>query len=196
MSQTAREPRVTYAEYLALEMASAEKHELWDGEVFAMSGGTFAHSLIAANLIRHLGNRLEGGPCRVFTSDTRIRPQGSGNAAYPDVAVICGEPTSHDEDDLAATNPTVVIEVLSESTERFDRGDKFAYYRQIDSLRSYVLVSQQRKRVEVYDRDSENGSWVLRVADDGEFHIGGIDVRLEVEDVYKGLGDLLRSPAV
>ncbi len=134
MSQVACKPPIGYAEYLVFEESSETKHEFWNGEIFAMSGGSFAHALIAGNIARHSGIQLAKKPCRVYPSDTRIRPEHTDNAAYPDVSVFCGAPLAHPNDKNAATNPKVIVEVLSDSTERFDRGDS-----SVTTAKSYLL---------------------------------------------------------
>jgi Uma2 family endonuclease len=186
MSQLGAVPAMTYAEYLGAEDSSDQRHEFWNGEMFSMSGGSFAHSQIAANLIYALMRRLDGSPCRVYTSDTRVRAEGSTNAAYPDVVIICGAPAAHSNDKNAATNPRVVAEILSNSSEMFDRGDKFAYYRQFPSLQTYVLVSQHRKRIEVFERGSNDDLWILRITEQGQFRIGN-DLAVAMDDVYKNV---------
>jgi Uma2 family endonuclease len=178
---------MSYGEYLAFDESSAEKHEFWNGEIFAMSGGSLAHARIAANLIYRVSAQLEGTPCSVYTSDARIRAEASKNAAYPDVSVICGTPETHEGDPHTAKNPKVLIEVLSDSTEAFDRGAKFADYRQIASLRSYLLVSQRDQRIEIYERNSPAEAWVFRVVEDGSFVIESVGALLRVSDVYRGV---------
>jgi Uma2 family endonuclease len=112
------------------------------------------------------------------------------NAVYPDLSVICNGPQAHPEDGLAATNPEVIIEILSDSTEAFDRGDKFAYYMQFTFVETHILVAQARKRIEVYERDALDGSWVLRVATEGQFAIRSLNGQFAVDDVYDGIAAL------
>jgi Uma2 family endonuclease len=181
---------MTYEAYLAFDDASTEKHEFWEGQVFAMAGGTLAHARIAANLIRHLGNQLDGTPCAVFTADARIRAEGTKNAAYPDVSIICGPPERQEQDPNTATNPKVLIEVLSNSTEAFDRGKKFAYYRKMQSLRTYVLVSQQERRVEVYERTDTGALWTFRAFETGDALFASVSARIAIDDIYKGVAEL------
>ena len=175
---------MTYAEYLELERSSEIKHEYLRGEVFAMAGGTPEHARLAANVIRELGASLRGRPCAVFTSDARVRIEATDRATYPDVTVVCGrlEHTSDDSD--AIPNPVVIIEVLSDATEADDRGEKFAHYRRLASLREYVLVSQRARRLEVYRRRDER--WVLDEAGSGQtLRLESIDVALSVDEVYR-----------
>ncbi len=181
---------MSYETYLAFDDASEQKYELWNGEVFAMSGGTLAHARIAANLIRHLGNQLDGTLCTVFTSDARIRAEGSQSAAYPDISVICGRPESSKSDPDTATNPKALIEVLSDSNEAFDRGDKFAYYRQIRALRCYAMVSQRERRVEVFERSDEGSTWTFRAFHEGDVLFSAIESKIALVDIYNGTEDL------
>ncbi len=119
------------------------KHEYAEGDVFAMSGGTLEHSLVAANFVRELGNGLAGRDCRVLTSDMRVGIEAGRRYVYPDASVVCGPPVFEDDQRDTLVNPTIVVEVLSDSTEAYDRGDKFAQYRRVAALREYVLASQK-----------------------------------------------------
>src|SRR5580704_2259236 len=139
---------VTASEYLAAERKSETKHELVNGEVLAMSGASPAHNLIAANLTRRLGELLDRRPCVVLTSDQRIHVPATGLFAYPDLTVVCGRAELHPEDDHTIVNPRVIVEVLSDSTEAYDRGAKFKHYQSIATLEEYVLVASSERRVE------------------------------------------------
>ena len=162
------------------------------GRIYAMAGGTIAHGQLSAQMIMELGRLAAACGCRVHTTDVKIRVRATGLATYPDASVICG-PTERDPDDRnAAVNPAVLVEVLSDGTEAYDRGDKFAHYRQIPSLRDVVLVSQHEARVEVYSRD-ERGRWVLSTANAGErFSLTAMDGAIEVDRVY---ADVELAPA-
>ncbi len=155
----------TPAEYLAMEEVAEYKSEYYNGEIFAMSGGTPDHSSIAVNFVIELGPRLSAKPCRVFNRDVRLYIEQSGLHTYPDVMVICGKiefaPKRKDE----VTNPILIVEVLSESTREYDRGAKFNFYKQIPSLREYVLVESEQERVECYRRTQDN-QWVFEMHDD------------------------------
>ena len=156
--------RITLDDYFRLEEESVEKHEFRNGEVVAMAGGTEFHSLISANFIRELGNGLKGTPCRTYESNLRVKIQGTPLYTYPDIFAICGA-TRYDPNDqkrATVTNPKLVVEVISESTEKYDRGEKFKRYLRCDSLHEYVLVSQDSPRVESYLR-REDGSWLFRI---------------------------------
>ena len=175
---------MTYAEYLEFERASELKHEYLRGEVFAMAGGTPEHARLAANVIGELRNALRGRPCSVFTSDARVRIAVTDRATYPDVTVVCGRLEHAPDDPDAIINPIVVVEVLSDTTEAEDRGEKFAHYRRLASLREYVLVSQRARRLEVYRRRDDR--WLLDEAGAGEtLRMESIDAALSVDEVYR-----------
>jgi Uma2 family endonuclease len=181
---------MTYAEYLAAERTAEVRHEYLRGEVLAMAGGTPEHARIAANVIAALTTSLRGKPCAVFTSDLRIRIENTDRSTYPDVSVVCGKREAARDDEDALTNPTVVVEVLSDTTEADDRGEKFAHYRRIPSLRAYVLVSQRTPRIEVYRREGDE--WILSEATSGQVaRLVSIGVELSVDDVYR---DPLATP--
>lgn len=148
----------TPEEYLALEREAETKSEYFQGEIFAMPGAGLRHNLIIANLIYRVRLKLEGKPCYVFPSDIRVKVQKNGLYTYPDVTVTCAEPKLEDDRKDTLLNPTVIIEVLSESTEKYDRGKKFRLYRDLESLQEYVLVSQEQQRVEKFFRDP-SGFW-------------------------------------
>lgn len=158
---------MTYAEYLAFEEASDERHEYVRGEAYVMAGGTPEHSLLAAEVTRLLGNALADKPCNVYSGDLRVRIDGEEGGVYPDVQVVCGPLRRSASDRLASVNPSLIVEVLSERTEAWDRGGKFELYEQLDSLRHYVLVSQGKPRIEHFARN-DDGSWTRRVAGPGE----------------------------
>lgn len=149
----------TAEEYLAFERTSEERHELLDGQIYAMVGASFRHILIVTNLVRELSSKLENRPCFVASNDLRIRVESHDLYTYPDVAVVCGEPSFSDDRLDMIDNPTVIVEVLSDSTERYDRGEKFARYRSLPSLQEYVLVAQERVAVEHYARQPD-GHWL------------------------------------
>jgi Uma2 family endonuclease len=138
--------RYTYAEYLGFETSSNVKHEFLDGQIYAMAGGTPEHAALAAAVITLLGPQLRGGECRPYNSDLRVRTP-TGLTTYPDVTVICGPRTIDALDPLAVTNPALIVEVLSRSTEEYDSGDKFEHYKTFPSLREYVLVSHRERSV-------------------------------------------------
>src|SRR5258706_74335 len=134
--------RLTEAEYLGIERAAESKSEFFDGKMFAMAGGSAQHSLIATNLAREFGNRLKGGQCLVYNADLRIKVKPTGLCTYPDLSIICGPLQFAEGTDDTVLNPTLLLEVLSASTEAYDRGKKFEHYRQISTMQEYLLVSQ------------------------------------------------------
>jgi Uma2 family endonuclease len=177
----------TPQEYLAMERASATKHELANGAIVARSGGTFEHSAIAANLVGELGAVLVGQGCQALTSDMRIKIHATDRYVYPDGAVVCGGPEFEDETRDILLNPRVIIEVLSDSTEAYDRGDKFDQYRAIPSFQEYVLASQKAPRIEVFTRQAEGG-WLLHIHGPGErVELASLGCVVEVDRVYGGV---------
>ena len=149
---------VSPVEYLAFERQATERHELHRGQIVAMSGASREHNLICANMLRRLANQLDGKPCEAYVNDMRVAAPIGNNYYYPDIAVVCGEPELEDRHGDTLRNPTLVIEVLSPSTESVDRGKKSQAYRAISSLQQYVIVSQDSPHVEVFTRTSDT-SW-------------------------------------
>jgi Uma2 family endonuclease len=182
MSVPLHQSNFTYADYLALEESSNVKHEFLSGQIYAMAGGTPEHAALAAAAIGLLFAQLRGGKCRAYDADLRVRTP-SGLATYPDVTVICG-PSERDADDpQAVINPTLIIEVLSRSTEEYDTGDKFEHYKTLSSLRQYVLVSHRERSVEVWTR-GEDARWRAAVASEGETAELLIGARLDVRELF------------
>src|SRR5438105_5074535 len=177
---------VTIEEYFELEASAEYKSEYFDGEVFAMAGRTAEHNLIAANLIRELGNQLEEKPCRVYTSDQRVKIPDTGLYTYPDVTVVCGEPQFDDPGRRTLLNPTLILEVLSETTEAYDRGDKFAHYRRLASLREYVLVASDRRSIERFTRHENGAEWVLTecTVAAGSLELRSVGCALSLDHLY------------
>jgi Uma2 family endonuclease len=187
MEATAIKRRVTMEEYLAFEREAEEKHILWDGEIFAMwamAGASPTHNTIATNVLGSLYNALRGGPCRAFNSDQKVWIPRKGGIVYPDAAVICGRLSLREGTTDTATNPSLVVEVLSPGTESFDRAEKFAGYRSVETLRHYVMVSSQEVLVEQYTRMGD-GTWTLRVLGAGDtLTFAGPDLTVAVDDLY------------
>jgi Uma2 family endonuclease len=154
---------MTAEEYLAADRVAGVKSEYLNGEVFAMSGASERHNLIVTNVVRELSTQLKEKPCKVYPSDMRVRVPESNLYAYPDITVVCGQSEFDDENRDILLNPTVIIEVLSKTTEAYDRGEKFAHYRRLQSLKEYVLIAQDRVLLERYARQSE-GEWLLSEA--------------------------------
>lgn len=174
----------TFAEYLALEKFSNVKHEFLDGDIYAMTGGTLKHAKLAVSVSSALHLQLRGSDCQVFSSDLRVRVLATGLAAYPDVTVVCGEPELDPDDEDTVTNARVVVEVLSDSTERFDRGLKMKHYRQIPKLGAVVLVWKREQRIEVWERQSDD-AWIATASGARETAaITAIGCTLAVDDVY------------
>ncbi len=177
--------RMTYAEYVAAELESSVRHEFIRGEVFAMAGGTPEHSALGAAIIFTLTAALRGKPCRVYSSDLRIRIPNTDMTTYPDASVVCGKLETAPDDPNAVLNPTLLVEVLSESTEAYDRGAKASHYRRIASLKEYVFVAQDEPRLEVYRRN-ERGGWELFEARSGaSLELQSVGVTLDVAAVYE-----------
>ena len=176
-------PRMSYAEYLAFEEAAETKHDLVDGVVYAMAGGTIEHSRLANLVGAELTIALRGRSCTVYQADARVRVESTNRATYADVTVVCGPVETASDDAQAIANPVVIVEVLSPTTERSDRGEKLAHYRRLDSLREYVLVSQEEPRVEVFRRT--DAGWLLREHGPGErVELPSLDVALDVDALY------------
>jgi Uma2 family endonuclease len=176
--------RLTWQEYLAFERASETKHEFFDGEVFAMSGGTFSHAAIIGNITWSLKNALRDRKCAVLPNDMRVLTP-SGLSTYPDVVVTCG-PEFDDEQKDTLVNPITIFGVLSRTTEGYNRGRKFVNYRTIESLKDYVLVSQHQPLVEHFAREEGTGRWVLTTYDTLEavVDISSLGIRLPMIEIY------------
>lgn len=179
--------RYTWHEYLVLERTSNTRHEYFDGEIFGMAGGTPEHSALAVRVASHLDAQLEGRPCRVYNSDLRVRVQATGLGTYPDVSVVCGELERDPEDASTVLNPSVIIEVLSDSTEAYDRTDKFANYRRMPSLREYVLVSHRETLIEVFRRTQDEEWERTEARKGGVALLEAVQCRLDVDRVYRGI---------
>jgi Uma2 family endonuclease len=182
--------RFTIEDYLRLEASAKERHEYRNGRIIDMAGGSPEHSLIIANIIRELGNGLKGKPCRVYDSNLRVRIPRTPLYTYPDVSVICGE-TEYDPQDTGrttATNPRVIVEVLSSSTEADDRGEKFRRYLSLDSLQEYVIVSQALPWVETFTRQGD-GTWRFATASGphGRVKLDTIEAEVPLSEIYAGI---------
>lgn len=175
---------LAYADYLAAEAASESKHEYVNGEAYAMAGGTLEHGALTAALTRLIGTALEKKPCRTFSSDVRVRVESTGASFYPDLSVVCGKVLTPADDENALANPLVIVEVLSERTEAYDRGAKAGHYRRLSSLREYVLVSQVEQRIEV-QRLNARGTWELHFFAAGEqVALESLGISFSVDAVY------------
>lgn len=186
MTELARQHH-SFAEYLSLEAISQVKHEYLDGHVWAMAGGSPEHAAICVNVAVLLSMALRDRPCRVYNSDLRVRVRASGLATYPDLSVICGA-LQTDPDDRGgntAINPTLLVEVLSPSTQSYDRGEKLAHYKRIDSVREILLIAQDERKLELWCR-SDSG-WVVEVTagTQEQLRLTSVDCTLELAEVYR-----------
>ena len=177
---------ITAADYLALERQAETKSEYLNGHIYAMSGASRSHNRITFNLARRIGNQLAGSRCEGYVNDMRVKVSPTGLYTYPDVIVVCGEPRFEDADVDTLLNPKIIIEVLSDTTEAYDRGDKFAHYRALESLTDYLLVAQNEPRIEHFARQTDR-SWRYSVADGLEavIEIATIDCVLQLAEVYE-----------
>jgi len=185
MTQLARSV-FTFAAYVHLEEGSPIKHEFLDGVVYAMAGGSPEHAAVAGNLIRLLGVALEGKRCQVFTSDLRIRVRSTGLGTYPDTSVICERVDVDPEDPKGHTalNPTLLVEVLSPSTEDYDRGEKLSHYKRIESLREVMLVAHDEHRVDLWRRTGDH--WTqLTFRGEESVQLESVDCALVLRDIYR-----------
>lgn len=176
---------LTPEEYLAIERKAEYKSEYFNGEMFAMAGASAQHVLIVTNVAAELRGQLRRKPCTVYSTDLRVRVSPTGLYTYPDVVVICGQPQFADEDRDMVLNPTLIVEVLSESTKDYDRGGKFEHYRSLSSFGEYVLIAQDRCHVEHFIRQSDN-RWLLSETNKIEdtIHLSSIDCTLALTEVY------------
>ena len=177
--------RYTFEDYLAAEREAEVRHEYADGQVFDMVGATENHNIVVANLTTLLTTQLKGRPCLVYANDMKVRIDALDACKYPDVTALCGEREFFDDSRDVLLNPSLIIEVLSESTEAYDRGQKFALYRRLRSLEEYVLVSQDRFLVELYTRQADD-RWLLTEynGNDEEIVLSSIDCALLLRDIY------------
>lgn len=177
--------KLTSQEYLAIERAADFKSEFFDGEMFAMAGTSKEHSRITVNLTIQFGNALKGRFCEPFSSDLRVKVSANGLYTYPDLTIVCGPVDVEDEQADVLLNPTLIIEVLSPGTERYDRGKKFDLYRELESLQEYVLVSQDQYRVEQFLRGN-GGDWGYRVAfkEDDIVEFPSVGCSIPLKDIY------------
>lgn len=183
--------RLTPDEYLAIERAADRKSEYWNGEMFALAGASERHGAIVANLVGELRAAVKGHPCKVYANDLRLQVAPTGLYTYPDVLVICGPPEFSDDAKDMIRNPKLIVEVLSPSTEDYDRGRKFAHYRTLPSLMEYLVVAQNRPAVEMFTREQESPErpeprWVLTETSglEGVVHLVSIEADLALREVY------------
>ena len=193
MENTVNEPALKYnyispEEYLAEERVALDKHEYYQGEVFAMSGASLKHNVIFSNLFGELAYKLKGKGCRPYGSDLRIHIPKNTLYTYPDISIICGEADLTDKEFDTATNPSVIIELLSKSTRNYDKGEKFTLYRDIDTLKEYLLVDTEKIYVEKHIRNAD-GSWQLtdyRLLENF-FTIDSVQLTILLKDMYESI---------
>ena len=186
MSHVPRHHSYTYAEYVAIENESGIKHEFLDGEIYVMAGGSDEHAALAMKIGAALSNAIGDQPCRAYNSDLRIRVETVRLTTYPDASVICGPVRRYKQGpETTALNPTIVVEVTSRSSERYDIGEKFEYYKTIPTLREYVIVSHRERRITVHTREGGD-TWSTRVAiTGGSVEIPSLNAHLSIDEIYR-----------
>ncbi len=179
---------ISAAEYLAVERNAFEKHEYYQGEVFAMSGASIKHNMIFSHVFGELASKLKGKNCMPFGSDLRIHIPKNTLYTYPDISIVCGETKCTDDFFDTAVNPSVIIELLSKTTRSYDKGKKFSLYRDIDSLLEYILIDTERIHVEKHIRNNDN-SWQLTEFKSLEdsFLINTVNLSISLKDIYEGI---------
>ena len=195
METELREPAVAYGkqkftiqEYLEIEETALEKHEYYKGEIFAMSGSKVPHNAIAGNLYANLHSKLRGKKCKPYNSDQRIHIKANSLFTYPDISIFCGEIITLNNDNWNVLNPTVIIEVLSPSTKNYDRGEKFKLYRDIPTLKEYILVDSESIHIEIF-RLNENNHWELEEYNqtDESLKVKAVNENILISEVYEGV---------
>lgn len=179
--------KYTLDDYIALEKSTSEKFEYWDGNVWSMSGASLPHNLVQINLIASLRTKLRGKGCSIFPSDMRVKVPAYYPYRYPDLSGLCGEAKTEMFKGIEIlTNPQLIVEILSDSTEAFDRGDKFTYYKSIESFSEYLLIAQHRPHVTQYIRQSDN-SWSYREVNElsEKIYIASLDCELKLAELYQ-----------
>ncbi len=179
--------KYTIAEYLEMEEAAIEKHEYYQGEIFAMSGPKVPHNIISGNTFGSLMYKLRGKSCRPFNSDQRIHIEKNTLFTYPDISIICGDIITLNNDDWNVLNPAVIIEVLSPATKNYDRGEKFKLYRDIATLKEYILIDSESISIEAF-YINEHGNWELKEykSIDETLYLQSIQISLELKEIYEG----------
>ena len=177
---------LTAQDYLVWERQQETRHEYFDGQIFAMTGASRAHNVLCANVLASLHGQLRGKPCEIYANDMRVKVSETGMYTYPDVVVACGEPRFEDQAVDTLLNPVLIIEVLSDSTERYDRGAKFAHYRSLPSLQEYLLISQTECRAEQYNRQPGNHWLLMEYQDLGDcIKLNSLASLLRLSEMYE-----------
>jgi Uma2 family endonuclease len=181
-------PLLTAAEYLAIERAAGSRSEFHDGVMYAMAGGTHRHSRLKSSCMVALGLRLRGKKCQPTDSDMRVLVPATGLYTYPDLSVVCGPPEFEDEQQDCIINPTLIVEVLSPSTEPYDRGKKFWNYRHLPTLTDYVLISAEEILIEHFTRQS-SGQWLLTTMEGPEaiWRIDSLGLEIPLSEIFADL---------
>jgi len=181
--------QITPEEYLEIERAAEFRSEYYDGVMYAMAGTSFAHGTIIWNLGLELGSSLRNSPCRGMSNELRVRVPPERLYLYPDIVIVCGERRFADDQADTLLNPTLIIEVLSKSTEAFDRGEKFTMYRRLASLQEYVLVSQNKAQVEVYRRQPGADQWLFseKAGLDASVRFESISCEILLAEIYRDI---------
>ena len=182
----------TVNEYLEMESQADERHEYYKGEIFAMAGARIQHDLVVGNIFYALKLKLKGSPCRPHTSDVRIYIKADSLFTYPDISVICGEPISLNDDNMNVINPVIIFEVLSPGTQNYDRNQKFEFYKNIPTLREYILVDPDTISIEAHYLTKES-NWQLKVYNsiDDVLRLYSVLASVELKDIYEGTKILL-----
>lgn len=187
MSAIPKKEYISEEEYLEFERTASERHEYFNGEIFDMAGASEEHVNISSNINASLHFQLKKRPCKSYQSDLRVYLPKTGLYTYPDILVVCGKPEFLPDAHLdTLVNPVLIIEVLSPSTADYDKGAKFDHYRTIESLREYILIWQDKKRIARYTK-RDDGSWVLNdfIGEEAEIELTSIECRLTMEDIYE-----------
>ena len=181
--------KISIEEYIAIEKANDTKYEYHDGSIYAMAGGTLNHALICGNIFGEIRTslRAKGKKCTTINSEAKLRIEVKNSYVYPDAMVVCGDIETSDRKPDAVTNPTVIIEVLSKSTAAYDRGDKFYLYRQIESLREYILVEQEKAEIEVYTKKGDLWQITRYTGMDTKLFLSSIDVTINLSEIYENV---------
>lgn len=184
---TVPQRRYTPAEYLALERKSEERHEYFRGEVFAMAGGTVRHALICDNLLERTRSRIRGSPCSSFSASMRIKIQATGLYTYPDLSIVCGNWEFEDEQRDTLLNPRAIVEVLSPSTESYDRGKKFSQYREIPSLAEHILVAQDEPQIERFVKQEFGWQFIALSGIEQELELVAAGITIPLREIYENV---------
>ncbi len=191
MENKVEEPAFKYnytspAEYLAAERASEEKHEYFDGHIYAMSGASLKHNRITSNLISNIGQFLKEHPCEILPGDMRVSTPDHSSYMYPDALIVCDEPVLEDDKFDTLLNPVVIFEILSPSTRSIDKGRKFFFYQKIASLKEYIMLDSLTMMIQ-YSQKQPNGTWVLQTITEGHLFIESVGLQLNLSDIYSGI---------